>query len=113
MFQSLSQSKVGIFANMLKKTVSGDDHKYSQLTQSQTVNKSVFFSDIFSVPGLTRLNQIVTGIIGVFLGTWITFLMGTILVQLLFYKLFAVVSFIEFYLKHYNFKNSYSDCLWF
>ena len=116
MFQSLSQSKVGLFANILKKTVvSGDDtFKYSELSNTQNVlNKNPFLSDIFSVPGLTRLNQIVTGIIGVFLGVCLTFLMGTILIQLLFYKLFAVVSNYHWWSWFLIVSNSFSDCWWF
>ncbi|KAG2389114.1 hypothetical protein C9374_014514 [Naegleria lovaniensis] len=91
MFSSVTQSRL---LNTLKGV--SNEFAYSpvnHLGQPVTSPTTSFFSDFFgiTVPGLTRGNQIVTAVIGVFLGVWVTFLTGTILIQLLFYKLFAVL----------------------
>jgi len=112
MFKSLSQSNAFTILKGVSKLQSLSSMAYSRInsldSEATSSQPNSFISDFFgiSVPGLTRFNQIVVGIFGVLLGVWLTFLTGryflisvsssshtgTILIQLLFFKLFANVS---------------------
>ncbi|KAL9646026.1 hypothetical protein ABK040_015792 [Willaertia magna] len=90
---SIKHVASSLFSQITGHSGKGGNH-YEQVASSKSGgNTKSFLSEMgfISPPGLTKVNQLLVGVLGAFVGILITFITGFILIEVLFSKVFAII----------------------